>query len=311
MSAASTGTVVSVVIPTHDRTEKLLRCIESVKASDADGLELEIIVAVDRNPAVKPALQQRHPDVVVLESRQRLGSQGGRALGARGARGEYIFFVDDDNVLDRDCIATLVHTMSAHPEVGLLGPLALVFGAADEVWCAGARLSRVLSLASHRYAGDARVAVPPVSLLPCDYVPNAYMVRREAAGLVDKVSRLFPHLWCEIAVAAELQACGATVAVAPACCTWHDVGYGGKVTRIGEGWTDEQARARLLWRRIYRPGLLSMSAFWLIVFPASSLAYALRFRRVGGTTGHLKAYLRGTWQGLRTPARYPDRPLFR
>ena len=301
----------SVVIPTRRRIEKLLRCIESVRASEADGLEVEVVVVADRDPDIRPAVQQRYPEIIVLDSHERLGSQGGRALAAFSARGEYLFFLDDDNVLDPGCIATLARVMAAWPELGLLGPLSLVFGTEGEVWSAGGHLSRPLCLVSYAYAGRRRDSLPASSLLRCEYAPNAFMVRRDATDLVEAVSRLFPHYWSEPAVSAELQARGLESAVSTECWTWHDFGYSGPFTRIGEGWTDEQARARLLWRRLYRPGFVPMAALWLIVFPVSSLAYTRRFLGAGDTLVNLRAYLRGTWQGLRTPACYPERPLFR
>ena len=304
MTGNARSVVVSVVVPTHDRLDKMLRCVASVLSSSDDGTSVEVLVVADRNPRVKPALADSHPGVVVIESAEKLGSQGARALGARAARGEFIFFIDDDNVLSRDCMSTLVRAFRAEPSLGVLGPVSLAYGSTDRIWSAGGRFT-IFGLARYLHAGsDLRAARLP-ELVACDWVPNAYMIRRTLTPQVERVAALFPHIWCEPALCTEARRLGMSVAVTPRAVTWHDVGYTGPLTRTGEGWTAEQARSRIVFRRLYRSGLRSFLSFWALVFPLSSVVYIVRFVRGGHAFREMREYARGTWSGIRSPARYP------
>lgn len=57
MSEAAPSAVDSVVIPVRERVEKLLRCVASVLASEAEGIE--VVVVPDRSTADRQALRNR------------------------------------------------------------------------------------------------------------------------------------------------------------------------------------------------------------------------------------------------------------
>ena len=60
-----------------------------------------------------------------------------RNMGARLSRGDILFFVDDDNVFEKDTILNLVNKFLEIRNVGLLGSLML--NSQKELWFCGAR----------------------------------------------------------------------------------------------------------------------------------------------------------------------------
>jgi GT2 family glycosyltransferase len=86
--------MISVVIPTCDRTESLAKCLE--RLGDAE----EIIVSDDgKTPATCRLIWARFPKVRWVQGLRR-GPAANRNHGARYATGEWLAFIDDDCIPD-------------------------------------------------------------------------------------------------------------------------------------------------------------------------------------------------------------------
>lgn len=109
--------LVSVIIPTCRRSHFLRRAIESVlNQSYAD---LEVIVVDDNEPqsafrtetARVMANYQNDPRVVYIQNECNLGAARARNAGIFAASGEFITFLDDDDVYLRDKVSSQVAFM--------------------------------------------------------------------------------------------------------------------------------------------------------------------------------------------------------
>jgi glycosyltransferase involved in cell wall biosynthesis len=121
-AAADVGRpLVSVIVPTYDRSDSLRRAIESVLGQTYDHLEL--LVVGDGCPVVDAVigdfddprvrhwnLGQRHDDSGTSPRNYAL-----RAM----ARGSLIAYLDDDNVWDRHHLESLVDLYAKDPEISL------------------------------------------------------------------------------------------------------------------------------------------------------------------------------------------------
>ena len=91
--------LVSVVIPTHRRPQKLVRCLEALAATEYPLDRLEVIVVEDGGPAPElDAVRSRTFGSlrVVWLSQPHAGPAAARNLGARHARHALLAFTDDD-----------------------------------------------------------------------------------------------------------------------------------------------------------------------------------------------------------------------
>lgn len=115
--------MVSVVVLHHNRPTWFRPVIESILQQSY--APLEILVVDNRSPAtdkIKEMLVD-YPQVRLIENSENLGFTGGMNRGIREASGTYVFLTEDDQTLDRDCVARFVDYSAMHDFQGLLSGL--------------------------------------------------------------------------------------------------------------------------------------------------------------------------------------------
>jgi hypothetical protein len=289
-----------VVIPTHNRREKLRRLLDSLALGElvAD----RVVVVADRcTDGTQAMVREEFPSVCLVDSARVLRCAGGRTEGLRHTEHDYVFFVDDDNIVDRSCLRELVALMDTYPQIGLLGPLMLNYPEGGGVWCAGGEV-KAMRVRHRTEEGCVPDPECPGTLKPCDYLPNAFLARREVVTEVAPLdSDTFPSNWGEQDQGMRVKRAGYEIRVAPGARVWHDCGYKSLTTRLSLYQIEDKARARLLFRRRWARGWVPWLQFWAVAFPVSSAYYLARFARNGHLAAWSAAYIRGTLRGARGP----------
>lgn len=108
--------LVSVIIPTHNRAALLREAIESVLSVDRHGFTLEILVVDDASTDNTPEVAAGFP-VRYLHSTG-VGAARARNVGIASARGDYIAFLDDDDLWLRNNIEPQLRLLKDRPELG-------------------------------------------------------------------------------------------------------------------------------------------------------------------------------------------------
>jgi glycosyltransferase involved in cell wall biosynthesis len=107
---------VSVIIPTYYRNETLPRVIESCLASTYD--DIEIIVVDDSGEEHAKPVATRY-DVRYIAHEQNKGGNPARNTGLAAARGDYIQFLDDDDMIHEEKFEEQVAQLQADENVGV------------------------------------------------------------------------------------------------------------------------------------------------------------------------------------------------
>ena len=94
----------SIIIPAYNAEAYLPQCLDSILAQKHQGCE--VIVVDDGSTDGTAALLERYPDVKVVHQENQ-GMSTARNRGLDEARGEYILFVDSDDMLTSGALATL------------------------------------------------------------------------------------------------------------------------------------------------------------------------------------------------------------
>ena len=120
--------VLSIITINYNGLKDTCELIESLPADDKS---LEVIV-VDNASAQDEAseIERRFPHVTVIRSDCNLGFAGGNNLGIQAAHGKYLFFLNNDTLLEvrgkrlevRDLILPLINRLENDDKIGMVCP---------------------------------------------------------------------------------------------------------------------------------------------------------------------------------------------
>lgn len=94
---------VSVIVPVFNGEKKLAECLGNLVNQTLQSIELILVndASTDSTLQIMEACKQQYPEkVVVIDSEKNMGAGGARNLGLEVARGEYIGFVDSDDLVE-------------------------------------------------------------------------------------------------------------------------------------------------------------------------------------------------------------------
>lgn len=111
-------TLVSVIIPTYNRAELLALTLESVLAQSYP--LLEIVVVDDGSSDHTATMMNQYSGRVTYIRQTNQGEAVARNNGIQASTGEFLTFLDDDDLILPTKIARQVAYLQAHPEVGLV-----------------------------------------------------------------------------------------------------------------------------------------------------------------------------------------------
>jgi GT2 family glycosyltransferase len=176
---------VGIVIPTHNRYTKLRALLVSIEHWMTG--EVNSVVVVDDSD--EPVDLTKEFDSINLKqiflAKRSFISQA-KNIGWRSLATEYVYFIDDDNVIDEQTIAPVYGIISRSKSIGAIMPAVLYKSRPDLVWVYATPLSTREGL-KHQLIGrnEARNSSLESRLLNTDALPNASIVRRKALESVD------------------------------------------------------------------------------------------------------------------------------
>lgn len=109
---------VSVVIPTYNRADMIAGAVDSVLAQAIDGVE--IIVVDDGSTDDTSDMLAPYRDRIVYLRTENQGPAGARNAGMQAARGEYIAWLDSDDLYRPFKLALQCGLLDRHPEIGMV-----------------------------------------------------------------------------------------------------------------------------------------------------------------------------------------------
>lgn len=100
----------SIIVPVFNMEFYLAQCLDSLLNQDLRHDEYEIIIvndgSTDGSEKIAEDYKKSHDNINII-SRENGGLSAARNTGLRHAKGEYIWFIDSDDWIDRDCLKRL------------------------------------------------------------------------------------------------------------------------------------------------------------------------------------------------------------
>ena len=283
--------VVSVVVPTRNRADKLARCLESVYRSDYTALEVVVVDDASDEP-VEGALSGRFPDVRCIRNPRRMLLACSRNTGAAAAKGDCLFFLDDDNVLAPDCIRHLVEALQGSDRIAVSAPVIFYLARPQVVWTSYITRSRFPGF----YTLHTDV---PLSVRSTFSFHNSFMVRRKVFEELHGFDCAnFPIRFSEVDFAHRVNSAGYLAVVTPAAKDWHDLGWSMVHIDSTRAYYTERNRIIVL-KKHHRKADVAFYSVCILPFVG---AYYLVHHPLSSTDGKFKTasnFLRGTLDGLR------------
>lgn len=103
---------VSVIVPVYNAKDTLINCVGSLVKQTLQDIEIILVndCSTDNSLLIMQLLKEKFPDkIVLIDSPVNQGAGGARNLGVAAASGEYIGFVDSDDLVDPTMYEKLYH----------------------------------------------------------------------------------------------------------------------------------------------------------------------------------------------------------
>ncbi len=113
--------LISIITINYNNAEITADFLESVRYINYDNIEVIVVDnASKENPSEK--LKKTYPPVDIILSKKNLGFAGGNNLGIKKAKGDYLFFVNNDTVLTANIFEGLLEIFEKYPDAGVVSP---------------------------------------------------------------------------------------------------------------------------------------------------------------------------------------------
>jgi len=113
--------LISIVIVTRDRKAELKKCLQGVSVQNYKNIET-LVIDNKSEDGTAEMINNEFPAVNLIRLDRNLGCPSGRNVGALNSRGEIIFFLDDDCIIDVNAIDNAVPYFISDEKLAVVTP---------------------------------------------------------------------------------------------------------------------------------------------------------------------------------------------
>lgn len=192
----------SVIIPTYNRRDSLLRTLESLSRQTYPADRFEVIVVDDGgNDGTAEVADRRHPFPFRYIRQENQGDAAARNRGAQEARGDVLQFLDDDIVLEPGFISAIALKHAQSSGICVIGRLLTMASPSQTVF------ERVTVEAQERENSESG------EISFTEVLAGVLSVRREdyvSLGMMQPVTKTGSSVWCDVEFAYRARQRGLT-----------------------------------------------------------------------------------------------------
>ena len=135
--------VISVVL-NFNRREDTLECLTSLEENSYKNHKI-ILLDNELSDGSVEAVKAKFTNVFIIQLEENLGYAGNNNVGIQEAirqGADWVFVLNEDTVLDKECISQLVSVGESDPSIGIIGPLVYHHNEPEIIQTAGGRMDR-------------------------------------------------------------------------------------------------------------------------------------------------------------------------
>ena len=284
-----------VVIPTYNRCEDLLSCLDSIVNA---GLCKKNIIVVDNHSQDDTIKQvyKKYPKINLIALADNKGATGASNIGfdfALGKNAEWVLRLDSDTVVAENFLTPLLDKALQDPKIGVIAPKIYYFEPSDEIWYAGADSHRFHFGTIHDHRGEKDTPKNSYTR-EIDYAWGAAMlIRNEVLEQTGGFDDNFFIYYEEVDFCLKVRDLGFKLVFVPESHIWHKVGSTARNNWTAYHWN----RSKMLLYRKHARNVIHL-AFLVCYAFSYALWSASGNKKSGGNRGPLKNAFKGLIQGL-------------
>lgn len=163
---------VSIIILNYNGKEIISKCLESCFNINFPKKDFEVIV-VDNNSSDGSCefIKNNFPKTKIFKNKENLGTGGLNTVIGK-AKGEYLFFLNNDNLIDTDCISYLINSINISSDIGMCAAKEIDSKDNSKVESAGTWVSRAF------YCGRINKIEEPEKIIEIPYVGGVFIRKK-------------------------------------------------------------------------------------------------------------------------------------
>ena len=213
--------IVSVILNTN-RRQDTLKCLESLARANYTNHQVIVLDNHSTDGSVE-AICEQFPAARIVHLQENLGYAGNNNVGIQLALemgADWVFVLNEDTVLDPDCLPQLVQAGESDPGIGIVGPLVYHFDEPEYIQSAGGILGPYWQ--SKHLEKDQLDRGQLKANRAVEWISGcAIMVRRAAVEQAGMIDARFFYYWEETEWCLRIGRAGWRVVHVPAAKLWH------------------------------------------------------------------------------------------
>ncbi|HJZ24101.1 hypothetical protein A2862_04040 [Candidatus Roizmanbacteria bacterium RIFCSPHIGHO2_01_FULL_38_41] len=145
---------VGVVVLTHNGQDYIEACLASVLKNTHKNFK---VVVVDNNSSdnTRSIIRNKFPNVMLIRNKSNKGfataSNRGTRLCFEKWNCDYVMLLNDDTVVEKNLISSLVKPFTQYDDIGFTGPIMTYYDEPGRIWFGGGYFNKIFCYTRHRF----------------------------------------------------------------------------------------------------------------------------------------------------------------
>lgn len=111
----------SIVIPIYNVEKYLSRCLDSIAQQNLNQVEVILVNdgSTDNSLSISERYKEKYPNWILINQKNQ-GLSGARNAGIKRASGRFIWFIDSDDYIINNAIASILHVISENESINII-----------------------------------------------------------------------------------------------------------------------------------------------------------------------------------------------